>query len=270
MRTEAAMPRAYDSNGAAVDAKHFTEIACDPTRSVVVEACAGSGKTWLLVARMLRLLLAGAAPSELLAITFTRKAAQEMRERLMELLQDLALQPDSEVEALLRERGVAAGATASLLPVARGLLERVLSSPGALSIDTFHSWFAHLIQIAPLASGTPHGYGLTESSGELLTEAYSRLMQEIGGEGNEADGGDEEQVGIKANLRQSLLRLYALAGDWNTKKMLDAFIGKRAEWWAANQRGLPLEQLAELCGEDGRVDARLRLWDDARLMDRLR
>jgi ATP-dependent helicase/nuclease subunit A len=268
-----AMPRAYDSNGAAVDAKHFIEIACDPMRSVVVEACAGSGKTWLLVARMLRLLLSGAAPSELLAITFTRKAAQEMRERLMQLLQDLALKPDSEVAALLRERGIAAGDTASLLPVARGLLERVLTSPSALSIDTFHSWFARLIQIAPLASGTPHGYGLTESSGELLTEAYSRLMQEIGEEGDKGDEvneGDEERVGIKASLKQSLLRLYALAGDWNTKKMLDAFIGKRAEWWAANQRGLPLEQLAELCGEDGRWDARLRLWDDARLMERLR
>ena len=48
-------------------------IALDPQHSVVVEACAGSGKTWLLVSRIVRLLLDGAQPSQILAITFTRK-----------------------------------------------------------------------------------------------------------------------------------------------------------------------------------------------------
>ncbi|MGN5476935.1 UvrD-helicase domain-containing protein [Cupriavidus basilensis] len=81
---------AYLRDGQPVSEADFTRAACDPASSVVVEACAGSGKTWLLVARLVRLLLAGAAPHEILAITFTRKAAEEMRERLMEVLAQLA------------------------------------------------------------------------------------------------------------------------------------------------------------------------------------
>jgi ATP-dependent helicase/nuclease subunit A len=249
--------RAYEVNGQAADAEVFTHAACDPQHSVVVEACAGSGKTWLLVARMLRLLLAGTAPSELLAITFTRKAAQEMRERLMQLLQDIALLPDEDACTLLRERGIAGRDIAHVLPIARGLYERVLSSPNNLSIDTFHSWFARLIQIAPLSSGVPHGYGLTEATGELLTETYNGLMKSLNDSGNE-------------EVKAAWLKLYDLVGDWNAKKLLDAFVGKRAEWWASAQSGVPLEWLQELCGDDGETDARLTLWDDAGLMARIR
>ena len=64
-------------------------MACDPRRSVAVQACAGAGKTWMLVSRILRALLEGAPAHEILAITFTKKAAGEMRERLHQWLQAL-------------------------------------------------------------------------------------------------------------------------------------------------------------------------------------
>ncbi|WP_205630287.1 UvrD-helicase domain-containing protein [Collimonas arenae] len=253
------LPSAYRMNGNVVEAQDFTNAACDPQHSVVVEACAGSGKTWLLVARMLRLLLAGAAPSELLAITFTRKAAQEMRERLLELLHDLALQPDEKVRTLLLERGIPRQQLAQVLPAARNLYERVLASPQSLSIDTFHSWFARLLQIAPLASGVPHGYALTEKTGELLADAYLRFMQSL----NDEDNGQ---------VKQDLLALYQLVGDFSTRKLLTAFIDKRAEWWAVIQQGVdvPLEWLRELCGEDAEADARLSLWDDEKLLSQIK
>ncbi|WP_192858511.1 UvrD-helicase domain-containing protein [Herbaspirillum robiniae] len=258
-------PAAYEVDGEPVDAAVFTRAACDPRHSVVVEACAGSGKTWLLVARMLRLLLSGAQASELLAITFTRKAAQEMRERLMELLHELALADDVHAAALLRERGVAEADLARLMPAARGLYERILSSEQSLSIDTFHSWFARLLQIAPLAAGVPHGYSLTEKNGELLDEAYRRFMQ-----GLRTPKGE----GAKA----ALLELYDLAGDFNARNLLDAFIDKRAEWWAATQDDgddadqvdmpTPLLWLEQMCGDDARLDARLSLWETRELRER--
>ncbi|MFZ6759107.1 UvrD-helicase domain-containing protein [Undibacterium sp. Ji50W] len=251
---------AYEIDGAEVSHEQFTGAACDPRHSVVVEACAGSGKTWLLVARMLRLLLAGAEPAELLAITFTRKAAQEMRERLLSLLHELALADITQVRQLLAERGVQEAEMPQLIPLARSLYEKVLSSPQSLSMDTFHSWFGRLLQLAPLASGVPHGFSLVEASGDIQREAYGQLMQMIA----------QEEHG---EIREALLFLYQEIGDFTAREMLEAFLDKRAEWWASNQSsdaGDPLQWLQDLCGADAYRDARLSLWEDAGLYDRIR
>ncbi len=94
--------------------------ALEPSRSVVVEACAGSGKTWLLASRIVRLLLSGIAPGEILAITFTRKAAREIEERVVDWLHLLATGSDAQVLVFLGERGVSADT--ALLRNARGQL----------------------------------------------------------------------------------------------------------------------------------------------------
>ena len=242
-------------NGSARSQEDFVRNACDPTRSVVVEACAGSGKTFLLVARMLRLLLEGCEPSELLAITFTRKAAAEMRERLLNLLKELALAETSVAMKLLQERGLSYEEAERKMPQVRSLYQRVLSSPFSLSIDTFHSWFARLLQIAPLSSGVPHAYALEDNSAELLNDAWVRFMHSL----------NQPQ---QSDLRAALMTIYEIAGDTTGKKLIDAFVARRAEWWVAAENHDPLEQLRQLCGEDGLKDARLRLWEDASFCQR--
>ena len=106
---------AYECNGALIAPDAFYAIACNPQRSVAVEACAGAGKTWILVSRMVRALLedadqAGAdgalQPQEILAITFTKRAAGEMRERLYEWLADFAHADNARLLHELQIRGV--------------------------------------------------------------------------------------------------------------------------------------------------------------------
>src|SRR5437763_9256454 len=77
----------------AVEAPDFPDAAAraaavDPMQKIVLEASAGTGKTRVLVERYVNLLRAGVEPEHILAITFTRKAAAEMRQRIVERLKE--------------------------------------------------------------------------------------------------------------------------------------------------------------------------------------
>ncbi len=160
--------------------EELARISCNPQRSVIIEACAGSGKTWQLVSRIFRLLLSGVKPQEILAITFTRKAAQEMKARLEGFLQSLQKLSEEDLKRELKNRGVEDRHISELLPKARGLFEEVLSNPRKISIDTFHGWFSRICQVAPIGVGVPQGASLREDVRRLLDDALSGWWSELG------------------------------------------------------------------------------------------
>lgn len=210
---------AYLEDGRSISEQAFVARALNPHASCVVEACAGSGKTWLLVGRIVRLLLAGAAPSEILAITFTRKAAQEMRVRLAADLQEMAFAPVARVEALLCQRGIDTTQARALVPVARALYERVLAAEIGPTIDTFHGWFLRLLKCAPLDAGVPFAPSMLEHTDRLRSDAwqlFSRRMSEPGSEG----------------VRAAYLDTVARLGAKNTNDVLDDLLQRRADWWS--------------------------------------
>ncbi|MBE7418193.1 MAG: UvrD-helicase domain-containing protein [Ideonella sp.] len=168
---------AYRADGRACAAARFYALACDPARSAIVEACAGAGKTWMLVSRILRALLDGAQPGEILAITFTRKAAAEMRLRLHEWLRDFAAAADATRARELQHRGLDVLQAEIQAPALAALHARVLAWGNDVQVHTFHAWFAQLLRVAPLELLDSLGVHPAMSLIEEVDDQHGELMR---------------------------------------------------------------------------------------------
>ena len=151
--------------------------AQDTGVSVWVAASAGAGKTRVLTNRMLRLLLEGAKPAAILALTYTRAAAKEMATRLIEQARDLASMSHEErqdaVAQLLGE--IPDGA----MTRARGLYEEILETPGGLQIQTIHAFCQSLLGRFPFEAGLTPGFEPVEDAAraQLLREAIDETLR---------------------------------------------------------------------------------------------
>ncbi len=219
---------AYRIDGRLSERSTFYALACDPARSVVVEACAGSGKTWMLVSRILRALLAGAAPQEILAITFTRKAAGEMRARLTEWLARFAspeCPPAERIEALC-QRGLSAAQAEAAAPALAALHEHVLRSGRPVQILTFHAWFSQLLRAAP-----------RDLLAELRLQPDMELLEDIADHRRAVLQRFRQCVLADADLRADHDFLMASRGRSQVGKWLDAAWEKRIEFELADAAG---------------------------------
>lgn len=127
--------------------QHARAQALDATGSFVVQAPAGSGKTELLIQRLLTVLATADNPSEVLAITFTNKAAGEMRERLHSALLSATAPARAESTELETRRRQLAG---RVLARDQALGWRLLDGLNGVMIDTFDAFCARITSSAPL------------------------------------------------------------------------------------------------------------------------
>jgi ATP-dependent helicase/nuclease subunit A len=167
-------------NGPRVADARVREEALDPARSFIVQAPAGAGKTGLLIQRFLRLLATVRRPEEILAITFTRKAAGEMKRRVLEALQAAGEAPADAPENERRTRELARAALARDAECGWRLLENT----ARLRIQTIDSFNASLTRQMPVLARLGWQPGLVEDARELFHEAAVRTLAalEQGGE----------------------------------------------------------------------------------------
>ena len=137
-------------------------LALNPATSCIVQAPAGSGKTTLLVSRFVRLLALADYPEQVLAITFTRKAAAEMRMRVTATFADPNSPEGTKARARDAERGW-----------------QLASNPSRLNIRTIDSFAMSLTRQMPVSSGFDRTARLVENAEELYSLAARRLFRRL-------------------------------------------------------------------------------------------
>jgi ATP-dependent helicase/nuclease subunit A len=181
-----------------------------PSASILLEAPAGSGKTAVLTQRFLTLLCTVEDPGEILAITFTRKAAAEMRARVLRALHGEIPATDPEAPQLR-----ALAATALAHADTRGW--RIEAEPQSLriqTIDSFNYWLASQLPVAARAGGP---LNVTESADELYQRAARRTL--VGAEADPTLAGDAQ------------LLFERLDNHWmNLERLIAQMLKERAHW----------------------------------------
>ena len=181
--------------------------------SHIVQAPAGSGKTELLIQRYLKLLGHVEKPERILAMTFTRKAAGEMKNRVLDALKRArnATPPEEAHEKTTWDIARQA------LQHSEGQEWRILDNPQRLKIQTIDSFCASLVKQTPLLSGMGSLLEIEENSGDLYRETAHQILERV-----------EEDSSIGLAVRAILKRL-----DNSKSRFLDRIvqlINKRDQW----------------------------------------
>ena len=188
------------------------EQACDPERSIWVSANAGSGKTHVLTHRVLRLLLTGVAPENILCLTYTKAAAAEMKSRITDRLAAWTISSKEELAGELGQLLVRP-ATPDELSFARTLFARALETPGGLKINTIHAFCEASLHRFPLEAGVPVNFSVIEGAEqtEMVRQATEHVLSS----------------GLKGNpdISRAVAHLFSTLGDSSIHKAINGAMG---------------------------------------------
>ena len=189
--------------------------AADPEASAWVSANAGTGKTYVLVQRILRLLLSGTPPQRILCLTFTKAAASEMSNRLFRRLSEWTIYNDREVNEHI---GKILGRPPSQVECdrARRMFADALETPGGLKVQTIHAFCERLLHRFPLeAQIAPNFVVLDEAQESALRR---QVIEKILKQASEDD---------KTDLGHALRTITFFADEDRFISLIDSLLSKR-------------------------------------------
>jgi len=153
--------------------------ASDPAHSAWVSANAGSGKTFVLARRVVRLMLAGTKPGAILCLTFTKAAAATMANRVFELLGRWALMDDATLRQTLHELDGQHHGAAELAR-ARRLFAEALETPGGLKVQTIHAFCERVLHQFPFEANVASQFQVLDETAhaDLVQRAKLEVLLE--------------------------------------------------------------------------------------------
>ncbi len=163
--------------------------ASDPAASAFVSANAGSGKTHVLVQRVIRLLLDNVPPEKILCVTFTKAAAANMAERVFSTLGHWVTLDDTALDNAIIETGIARP-DARLRATARKLFASALETPGGLKVQTIHALCTRLLQQFPFEANVPARFAVLDDrdQNEMMERANLKVLLDASRDPDSATG----------------------------------------------------------------------------------
>jgi ATP-dependent exoDNAse (exonuclease V) beta subunit len=207
------------------------EQALDAARSILVQAPAGSGKTDLLTRRFLRLLSEVEQPGQIVAITFTKAAAAEMRHRILGELEKAAANPAPQADEFLMD---SLAHRALLHSQAFGW--NLLDLPAQLRISTIDSFCRDLALQQPLLSGFGGGLEIAEQPDELYRRAARETLRKIDQIGSALGAAIEELLLWRDNGWQEMEELLVEMLKSRDRWMHDFVLEREPDWDALRER----------------------------------
>lgn len=228
-----------------------------PDANVWLSASAGSGKTQVLSARVIRLLLAGARPEEILCLTFTKAAAAEMAERINRKLASWLQMKDANLAAELRAIG--ADYAKERLPSARKLFAEILDAPsGGLQIMTIHAFCQSLLASFPEEAGIMPGFEPLDdrTKAELQREVIAQIARDADESGARDVADSFQQLGLERGEDGAWGFLQRCAAAADTMRHLPE--GQGLLQFVRRELGLnhdePTDEILEYLVSDERID----------------